>query len=734
MLGFNPFVFSSASMLFWGLAAAAPILIHLWNRRKFREADWAAMQFLLAAVKKNTRRIQIEQLLLLLVRCLILLLLAVALADVSCLWDGAMGGFAGGGGRTHTLIVMDTSYSMEYQQEDETRLDNAKTLARQIVREGREGDGFSLVSIGPGTKLVIGPPAFDPGDVTREIEQLELEYAPARLDIALAELEALVQTTRKNHPRLATTEIYMLTDLGANTWQRASTSENERRLESIEQLARITLLDVGQAETTNSAILQVESRQAYLTPGQSARFEVQVGSDNPAELPTQIVRMSVDGQLVSQREVRFGESEIASVELSHRFDSPGLYAVEFRLEEDRLAADNTRHLVVEVKSTMEVLALGDSPGGTRFLRLALSPQETGQAAVRTVPSDPAGLLSLDLARFDAIFASNVARFTREEAEALKRYVAQGGGLVLVLGDRVDASNYNSLLAEDTFLPATLNRPSPRGNYFLDPRQYEHAIVAPFRGQQAGGLLTTPVWKFFEVEPSEEGLVETALWFDSGDPAIISRRQVGTEEGDRRGGTVTLVTLPATTEALDTSVSPPLPWTAWPTWPSFPPLVQELLADAVAARRDRHNLTVGQTYHGVLPPTAALGGVEISMPDGRTQRVQATTGGQRMVWAFDRTDLPGIYEANPRGGDLSAETGITRFAVNVDSAESDLSRVPGDELPPSLQPGQRQNGEAGAERISAQQREIPLFRYFLVLVLSLLFVESWLAFRFSSAGR
>jgi len=46
-------------------AASIPIVIHLLNRRRFRIVQWAAMRFLLAAQKKNTRRMRLEQLLLL---------------------------------------------------------------------------------------------------------------------------------------------------------------------------------------------------------------------------------------------------------------------------------------------------------------------------------------------------------------------------------------------------------------------------------------------------------------------------------------------------------------------------------------------------------------------------------------------------------------------------------------------------------------------------------------------
>src|SRR5688500_10197145 len=104
--------FGSIWMLGWGLAAALPILIHLWSRRKFREESWAAMEFLLAAMRKNARRIQLEQWLLLAVRTAILVLLALALADPQLsLLSGWTGGSAGG--QRHVVLVLDGSYSMD---------------------------------------------------------------------------------------------------------------------------------------------------------------------------------------------------------------------------------------------------------------------------------------------------------------------------------------------------------------------------------------------------------------------------------------------------------------------------------------------------------------------------------------------------------------------------------------------------------------------------------------------
>jgi len=99
--------FANATMLLWGLAAGMPIIIHLLSRRKYSEVTWAAMEFLMAALRKNARRIRIEQLILLLVRVAILILLGIALADPIFSLFPTLGTSLGTAGRTHYVLVLD---------------------------------------------------------------------------------------------------------------------------------------------------------------------------------------------------------------------------------------------------------------------------------------------------------------------------------------------------------------------------------------------------------------------------------------------------------------------------------------------------------------------------------------------------------------------------------------------------------------------------------------------------
>ena len=93
-------------LLLWALPlAAVPVIIHILNRRRFQKVPWAAMEFLLKAMKRNRKRLRMEQWLVLLLRVLAVLLL------VSLVSRPQLGGGALLGARTHHVVILDDSQS-----------------------------------------------------------------------------------------------------------------------------------------------------------------------------------------------------------------------------------------------------------------------------------------------------------------------------------------------------------------------------------------------------------------------------------------------------------------------------------------------------------------------------------------------------------------------------------------------------------------------------------------------
>lgn len=193
------FGFSNLAMLGWLAAAAAPILIHLWSRRKYRRMSWAAMEYLLSALKQSSRRLRMEQWLLLAVRTLLIAAVVLAVAEP---YFRAAGLPLAGGQRTHRVLVIDGSYSMAYEPTDRSRFERAKELAAQIVKQSRQGDAFTLILMGAPPRTVVGTPALDRGDFLREIESLQLQHTSVDLPATLAHVEKVLVDARREQPKL----------------------------------------------------------------------------------------------------------------------------------------------------------------------------------------------------------------------------------------------------------------------------------------------------------------------------------------------------------------------------------------------------------------------------------------------------------------------------------------------------------------------------------------------------
>jgi hypothetical protein len=174
-----------------------------------------------------------------------------------------------------------------------------------------------------------------------------------------------------------------------------------------------------------------------------------------------------------------------------------------------------------------------------------------------------------------------------------------------------------------------------------------------------------------------------------------------------------------------------PWTTWPTWPSYLPIVRELLAYALGGQRNDWQHLVGATLGGTLSdwPSFESGSnsLRIARPDGRTAAVAIDASGREPQWTFSETDLSGIYSLRGLPGGQSQ-----KFAVNVDTMESDLVKVDPDQLPSEIVVrGTWQNtaDRGGSSSLSNTAWSGRL----LWITLALLFVESLMAWQFGRGG-
>ncbi|HVJ85439.1 MAG TPA: BatA domain-containing protein, partial [Caulifigura sp.] len=188
----NPWLFAAG-----GLLVAAPILIHLLNRRKFRIVDWAAMDFLLEADQRNRRRVQIEEMILLALRCLAMLLAGLFVARPFLPSSITRALFQGS--RTERVVLIDDSPSMEATSAGTSPFRTAKKRVTEFITALAEqggGDSLTLCVTSRPDRPLIRDAVVDNNSalgLVGEVEELTVADLPSRLDQSLVAVRGLVQ-------------------------------------------------------------------------------------------------------------------------------------------------------------------------------------------------------------------------------------------------------------------------------------------------------------------------------------------------------------------------------------------------------------------------------------------------------------------------------------------------------------------------------------------------------------
>jgi hypothetical protein len=692
-------------------AISIPVIIHILSRMKRRPVQWGAMKFLLEAYRKHRRRLQLEQLLLLLVRCLVLFILGMALAGP------LLGGCArhlgmDATGRTVCLVIDDGLSEQATNDEGAARFDRQKKLAIKMIDGLGSADQVAIYRTARPADGMIDPPTVDRASARRAVEKMQPRAA--RSDLIGAIKEARSTLTEKG---IAADRafILLLSDFsqGSLAVEQAMPAEGVR----LDQQARI-LVTRPMASIGNVQISKFNPRRhMVLTGGYASQgpprvpveIELQHFADDKAARVTSIELALLAGEtgkplaVFPKEEVRWpaGEAKV-SIQRDLILPDDALEALNLgagtsgrasgativlraRIEPDALLEDNERYAVVELRQRLRTVIAGDATSvasptdkeitPNRWMSIALAPGlDLGALEVTELPA-----FDLDEKKLAAIDAAMVLRpdqLSDAGWKALRQLIDRGGtvwlfapsnGVPAQWGDAlrtrlgvnwqiaIDAQD----LTKDPTAPPVPAAPAPASatGLALSLDKPTPELMQRLAADWKELLRPVHVKKRLAVTvPGSAGADTVWLWTEDNKPLLASA-----SVGD---GTVFLLAT-----ALDLS------WTNLPAKPLFVPLLHETLANVQARSVEAARLS--RVISGDRP---ALGRVW----DNVTQldKMAGDLGGEVAGMALRRTDegfvpvepldRPGIYRAAP------AMPGRI-FAVNVDPAGGNTTAIEQNQL-------------------------------------------------------
>ena len=697
----NPRVFAVGAA-----AATLPILIHLFNRRRFKVVDWAAMEFLLAANKQNRRRLKIEDFALLALRCLALFLIGTTLARPFLPASTAVPLVPAE--NYELVLLLDNSLSMRARFGADTAWDAARRAAQNLIASlARNGGTHSftlLLTSQPHQPVIAGQPLTQEAlaELSDRLAALTCSSLHVPLGDVLKSLADQDETQRKNHRRL----VYLLTDLRQADWQLGENSPADSGL--VHSLGRIagaaqscTVLDAAVAPDQlaadqNLSLVAVQA-EGLLLAGAPASLDVSL--KNQGTQPARAVRVSlrlpgalpvdsVASDLLPQQttQVRFplfaqasspqsGHAQLAAEPITLALTAADQGYPDSLAEDDvaffpALWTDHVSVLLVDGDAGNQ-----EGAGESYFLDRALNPSGPVASGLRTTIVHPADLSTVDLSAYQVIFLLNCDQLSESPlafASRLQSWVQRGGGLVFMPGDRVDARVYNDLYWREGKGLSPLGLSIKRGNaqhatwtrlQVTDPG---HPLLGRYQGQDNPLFDSLQIYQWW-------ALTETALPLDSR-PTVACRltdpdRSPLLSERSFGQGNVILFAIPAD-----------LTWSNWPSDPSYLLVMQDLVRFLAASQAVRRSVEVGQSLVEEIDIARFQLEGELTGPGADKLPLTAdkleihSKDAPELRWQLKSpaTKESGFYKLGLTSRDGTTQSRL--FAANVSPQEGDLRRV------------------------------------------------------------
>lgn len=764
--------FVNPLLLWLGALVGIPILIYLINRQRYRRRKWAAMEFLLKALKKSRRRLQVQNLLLLLIRCLIVLLLVLAVARPRMPSNTA---FSTTGGNKNWIFVIDTSFSMDYVAGGSSLLESAKRTILDLVDTDTYVDEESYVAVmtlGHNPRVVLERKQMNSKNralLEEELGRLTSVSRGLRLVTSLRSIKDLSeQFVSSDGGPVEPCRIVLLSDLQRKDWlgdEGPRSPELSQLLKELKQdghVVEFSRLAAEQSNRPNVAVTDLAVKPDLFSKGVTVEIQVTLKNYGDQEVDGLVFTIRVDPASGAESG-EAGEGEILRIpaggevtrSLPYRFDEPGYHTVIAEVRTDGLVIDNKRFLAVEVRDEIEVLLVDGDPAvdpletETFYLQTALQPRDDDLAVLggRITPFRPVNLSAdlvrdMDWKRYSIVVLANLESIAAAELATLQRYVDEGGFLVVFMGDNVDPQVYNSLFhtpGPKRLLPFEVieQRGDSLSPVYLQFSDSSHPVADYFAQHKERTELhraLVPFYRFMKLAvPKEDTGARVFCRYNDLDrsPAVF--------DNPYGRGRVLWFTSSADDD-----------WNEFPAWQDYVVFLYESIAYLVGFRTLNDNLGVGDEFQRFYDGSefaleVMLHAPQIpgrSLPGGRTARtpMRELEDPGRFSITYGQTDVPGLYRLDLNrsvegggvpAGDAVKPNSVEYFSVNVATGESDLRGIDASELEThfGVEAGQFLDYSEKVESRRQEQRQLlgrEFWKYCLAAVIALMLLETALA--------
>lgn len=414
--------FLSPGFLFALSLIAIPIIVHLFNFRKFKKVLFTNVRFLKELKQETTSKAKLKHLLVLLSRILAVSFLVFAFARPVIPANRTKKPVVS----SAVSIYVDNSFTMEANRTEGTLLEVAIRKARDIVN-----------AYPPSTRFQLLTAEFDPihqrllsrEDFLNMLDQIKISSSSRSLnDIIKRQHEALQKGDAGTGAKFIISDFQ--SNMIGNGPIEADSSES------------INLVPVQAPVSDNIYIDSCWLSSPAVQLNQSTEFSIRIfnGSDKEAEsIP---VKIKIDGQIRAVTSVSIPPRQSVITKVNFTINTAGWHRGEASINDHPVTFDDTYYFSFEVKDAVAVLSInGKEP--SPYLQALFG----GGGFIHFTNSLYTQVDYGSIQQQQLVIINEPKTITSGLADELKKYVTSGGHLIVFPDSDADLQSYNSFFSQ-----------------------------------------------------------------------------------------------------------------------------------------------------------------------------------------------------------------------------------------------------------------------------------------------
>ncbi|MBC8214354.1 MAG: BatA domain-containing protein [Candidatus Marinimicrobia bacterium] len=386
-----------------------PLIIHILSRRKIKIIEFSSIQFLKKMEHESIRKLQIIQILLLIIRTLMILCIVLMISRP--VYKGIFSNWVNDPSSTYSAIIIDDTFSNNGVYDFITREEITKKVLDSVLSNIEDDSQISISSLSKG-EIYNGFKSTIP----KISKFVSTGYSDGSFSKVFSDI------TKNLQKEYANKELFIISDAQQSNYQ---TIQNALSFEEW-NVYYYKFQDIQ----ANLSIVEVEVVNDIPLINSPIDIEVTVTNNGFDDVENALLQLIVEDINVGQQIISLKEGKTGKFKFTTAFSYPGLFRGIAEISKDSRVEDNKYYFHVRLPEKLNISIIGEQIENLLFVKTPLNTLNQDSTLLNIQLFSRANLGSVDLRNQDVVIINGLKNIPKQLSNKIKSFLNRDGHLIL----------------------------------------------------------------------------------------------------------------------------------------------------------------------------------------------------------------------------------------------------------------------------------------------------------------